>query len=70
MFAYFGQNGLQSGESRVVTISLGRMSDRIWTTPDVLNADSRRVRLAVMSYTDGREQQVTIARDPASASWN
>ena len=70
LFAYFGQNGLQSGESRVVTISLGRMSDRIWTTPDVLNADSRRVRLAVMSYTDGREQQVTIARDPASASWN
>ena len=68
-FAHFGAQGLQPGQSRTVTLGTSHLSQRSWHAPDAINATSRRVELAVLRYTDGRGQPVTVHANPSTARW-
>lgn len=61
-FAHFGEGGLRAGESRTLTLRGSRISHRNWSALDILNASHRRVQLAVLDYTDRRNQHITVQR--------
>lgn len=67
--AFFGERGLPSGQRRTLVIKAGRMHESEWVAPDVLNAKARRVELAVLGYTDGRQRQVELRSAPGPQHW-
>lgn len=68
-FADLGETGLAAGQSRTVRLYTSHLSHRAWHAPDAINAQSRRLELALLRYTNGRGQTVTLHTDPDRATW-
>jgi hypothetical protein len=58
--AFFGDHGLKNGEAQVISLNLNFFHESKWTTPDILNAKTRRIRLTVLSANDGSRNPVVF----------
>ncbi|MFC3679090.1 hypothetical protein [Bacterioplanoides pacificum] len=64
LYVGFGERGLMSGETRTERVYIGGFDDRQWVSPDILNAQNRKVMLKLESLRDGMER--TMQSPPAS----
>jgi hypothetical protein len=58
--AYFGDHGLKNGGTRVVALTLSFFEQSQWSTPDILNAKTRLIRLKVLRTDDGSRNSIAF----------
>lgn len=60
--AYFGSQGLRSGQSQTLDLDLRTQHEFQWATPDILNANSHRLALRVSDVRNGSNQLVALPK--------